>query len=146
MILVIGFMAGSLLPDGSGLTYTSAEYEELLKLGKEPLVFVKKKKNWWQQRAKWRNEERDPKKRKALDDFKSRVGEKYTWNEFTTSDELALAVVLALDDWEARGRPGARKDVLVDCGVLRWQEPSRALSAFGFRHNSSGPRRANPGP
>jgi hypothetical protein len=40
MILVIGFKAGSLLPDDSGSTYTSAEYEELLRLGKEPLVFA----------------------------------------------------------------------------------------------------------
>lgn len=43
MILVIGFKAGTLLPDGSGSTYTSAEYDELLRLGKEPLVFVKQK-------------------------------------------------------------------------------------------------------
>jgi Domain of unknown function (DUF4062) len=33
MILVIGFKAGSVLPDSSGSTYTSAEYDELLKLG-----------------------------------------------------------------------------------------------------------------
>lgn len=38
MILVIGFKAGTLLPDGSGSTYTSAEYDELLRLGREPLV------------------------------------------------------------------------------------------------------------
>lgn len=38
MLLVIGFKAGTLLPDGSGSTYTSAEYDELLRLGKEPLV------------------------------------------------------------------------------------------------------------
>lgn len=44
MILVIGFKPGSLLPDSSGSTYTSVEYDELLKCGKEPLVFVKKKK------------------------------------------------------------------------------------------------------
>ncbi len=109
MVLVIGFKAGSLLSDGSGSTYTSAEYDELLRLGKEPLVFLKQSKRWWQRFASWRNEERDPKKRKALNDFKARVGEKWTWNYFTTPDKLALAVVLALDDWEARGRPGARK-------------------------------------
>ena len=44
MLLLIGFKAGSLLPDGSGATYTSAEYDELLRLGKTPLVFVKQKK------------------------------------------------------------------------------------------------------
>jgi hypothetical protein len=109
MILVIGFKAGSLLPDGSGSTYTSAEYDELLKLGKEPLVFVKQKKRWWQRRPAWRNEERDPKKRAALNGFKERVGEKWTWDYFRTPDQLALAVVQALDHWEARGRPGARR-------------------------------------
>jgi len=41
MILMIGFKAGRLLPDGSGSTYTYAEYGELLRLGKEALVFVK---------------------------------------------------------------------------------------------------------
>jgi len=41
MLLVIGFKAGTLLTDGSGATFTSAEYDELLRLGKEPLVFIK---------------------------------------------------------------------------------------------------------
>jgi hypothetical protein len=59
MLLVIGFKAGSLLPDGSGATYTSAEYEELLRLGKEPLVFVKLKKGRGARHASWRNEEAD---------------------------------------------------------------------------------------
>ncbi len=39
MILVIGFKAGSLLPDNSGATYTSAEYVEAMRMGMEPLVF-----------------------------------------------------------------------------------------------------------
>jgi hypothetical protein len=109
MILVIGFKAGTLLPDGSGSTYTSAEYDELLRLGKEPLVFVKQKKRWWKRLASWRNEERDAKNRAALNGFKARVGDKWTWDYFTTPDRLALAVIQALDQWEARGRPGARK-------------------------------------
>jgi hypothetical protein len=107
MILVIGFKAGSLLPDGSGSTYTSAEYDELLKLGKEALVFIKQKKRGRQRLPSWSNEEKDPEKRKALDDFKARV--RFTPDYFTTPDQLALAVVLAIDQWEARGRPGARK-------------------------------------
>ncbi len=109
MVLVIGFKAGSLLPDGSGSTYTSAEYDELLKLGKAALVFVRQKKGFWRRRPSWRNEERDPKKRAALNEFKERVGEKWTWDYFSTPDQLALAVIQALDQWEARGRPGARK-------------------------------------
>ena len=84
MVLVIGFKAGSLLPDGSGSTYTSAEYDELLTLGRDALVFVKTKKGRGQRRLSWRNEEVDPQKMKALDDFKARVGEKRTWDEFTT--------------------------------------------------------------
>ena len=109
MILVIGFKAGSLLPDGSGSTYTSAEYDELLRLEKAALVFVEQKKRWWQRRPSWRNEERDPKKKAALNGFKERVGEKWTWDYFRTPDQLALAVIQSLDQWEARGRPGARK-------------------------------------
>jgi hypothetical protein len=108
MLLVIGFKAGCLLPDGSGATYTSAEYDELLKLGKTPLVFVKQKKKKGQRNASWHNEETDPAKKKALDDFKAHVGERFTWGYFTTPESLALAVVLALEDWETEGRPGAR--------------------------------------
>jgi hypothetical protein len=110
MILVIGSKAGSLLSDGSGRTYTSAEYDELLKLGKEALVFVKQQKRWpWSRHRTWRNAEWDPKKRKALDDFKARVGAKWTWDIFSTPDQLALGVIQALDRWEARGRPGSRR-------------------------------------
>jgi hypothetical protein len=65
VILVIGFKSGTLLPDGSGSTYTSAEYDELLRLGQEALVFLRQKKRWWQRRPSWRNEERDPKKKVA---------------------------------------------------------------------------------
>lgn len=93
MILLIGFKAGSLLADGSGSTYTSAEYDELLRLGKEPLVFVRQKKQRGQTIPTWRNQERTLKKRKALDDFKASVGEKWTWDYFTTPDQLALGVI-----------------------------------------------------
>jgi hypothetical protein len=109
MILVIGFKAGTLLPDGSGSTYTSAEYDELIRLRKEPLVFIKQTKREEQNPSSWRNEEEDPQKRAALEDFKARVCEKWTPDYFTTPEGLALAVILALDQWEARGRPGARK-------------------------------------
>jgi len=109
MLLVIGFKAGTLLPDGSGSTYTSAEYDELLRVGKEPLVFIKQKKHWWERRPSWRNEERDPAKKKALNDFKAKVTKEVTPDYFTTADGLARDVVLALRQWEERGRPGARR-------------------------------------
>jgi hypothetical protein len=63
MVLVIGFKAGTLLPDGSGSTYTSAEYDELLRLGKELLVFVKQKQRGKQRPPSWRNDEEDPDKK-----------------------------------------------------------------------------------
>lgn len=130
MILVIGFKAGSLLPDGSGSTYTSAEYDELLRLGKEALVFVKHKKHWWQRRSSWRNEERVPKKRKALDDFKARV--KVTPDYFTTPDELAVAVLLALHAWEARGRPGARKTFSSTAEYFEGKNPAGHFQLLDF--------------
>ena len=108
MILVIGFKAGSLLPDGSGRTYTWEEYEELLRLGKEPLVFVKQERGWLRRQPSWKNKERGAKKR-ALDEFRACVGQRHTWDYFQTPDQLALAVVEALDLWEAKGRAGARK-------------------------------------
>ncbi len=109
MILVIGFKAGSLLSDGTGRTYTWAEYEELLRLGKEALVFVKKERGWFRKKAEWKNKERSPEKKKALRDFLDRVGKKYTYDTYETPDQLALHVIQSLDRWEAKGRPGARK-------------------------------------
>jgi hypothetical protein len=45
-ILVIGFKAGSLLPNHSAMTYTSAEYAEAVKLRRHVLAFVKEGKRW----------------------------------------------------------------------------------------------------
>src|SRR5712692_4036432 len=104
MILVIGFKAGRLLPDGSGRTYTWEEYEELLRLGKEALVFVKQEKGWLRRKPRWRNKEKDAKKKKALDEFRARVGQCYAWDHFETPDQLALGVIEALDRWDAKGR------------------------------------------
>ena len=132
MILLIGFKAGSLLPDGSGSTYTSAEYDELLRLGREPLVFVRQKKQRGQKVPTWRNQERTLKKRKALDDFKASVGEKWTWDYFTTPDQLALAVIQALDQWEARGRPGARNTFASTAEYFAGKNPAGHFQILDF--------------
>ena len=132
MLLLIGFKAGSLLPDGSGSTYTSAEYDELLRLGKVPLVFVKQKKKRGQRHAAWHNEETDPDKKKALDDFKARVGERFTWAYFSTPDRLALDVVLALDDWEAQGRPGARSTFASTADYFAGKNPAGHFQILDF--------------
>lgn len=132
MLLVIGFKAGTLLPDGSGSTYTSAEYDELLRVGKEPLVFIKQKKRWWERRASWRNEERDPDKRKALDEFKDKVSKRFTPDYFTTAEGLARDVVLALRQWEERGRPGARKTFASTADYFAGKNPAGHFQILDF--------------
>lgn len=109
MVLAIGFKAGSLLPDGCGVTYTSAEYDEWLRLGRSPLLFIKTKAQPGQSLPSWCNEEENEDKRAALADFKARASENSTPAYFSTPDKLALEVIFALDEWEALGRPGARK-------------------------------------
>jgi len=132
MILVIGFKAGTLLPDDSGATYTSAEYDELLRLAKEALVFVKHKPSGEQGHSSWKNEEEVPEKRSALDSFKGRACERFTPDYFTTPDGLALAVILALDEWEARGRPGARKTFASTAEYFQGKNPAGHFQILDF--------------
>jgi hypothetical protein len=132
MLLVIGFRAGTLLPDGSDSTYTSAEYDELLRLGKEPLVFVRQKRRGKKQPPSWRNDEEDPDKKAALDSFKQRACEKSTPAYFTTPDGLALEVIQALDAWEARGRPGARKTFASTAEYFAGKNPAGYFPILDF--------------
>lgn len=132
MILVIGFKAGTLLPDSSGSTYTSAEYDELLRLGKDPLVFIKVRSEGKRRVPLWRNEELDPNKKAALDDFKKRVCERWTPNYFTSPDGLALAVIQALDQWEARGRPGAQKTFVSTSEYFEGKNPASQIQILDF--------------
>jgi hypothetical protein len=133
MLLVIGFKAGSLLPDGSGGTYTSAEYDELLKIGKEPLVFLREEKRWpWSRRKTWRNAEKDNKKKRALEEFKNQVGAKWTWDRFSSPDQLALDVIQAIDRWEANGRPGARTTFASLPEYFRSKSPSGHFQILDF--------------
>jgi hypothetical protein len=132
MVLVIGFRAGTLLPGGSGSTYTSAEFGELLRLGKEPLVFVKHKPREEQRLPAWVNEETDPGKKSALETFKQHACEKSTPAYFTTPDGLALAVILALDEWEARGRPGARKTFASNAEYFHDKNPAGQSQILNF--------------
>lgn len=104
ILLVLGFEAGSLLSDGSGRTYTRAEYDEATKLGRDVLVFLRVDDN-----DRWTNNETVDAKRRALEDFKAEVGVSHTWEKFATPDALALAAVESLLAWDEQGRPGARK-------------------------------------
>jgi hypothetical protein len=112
ILLVLGFESGSLLDDGSGRSYTRAEYDEAMRLGLDVLVFLKTEKLWWRpwdKRVRWVNKEKSSKRRHALDEFKADVDRQQTWTTFTTPDSLALAAIQSLDAWDDKGRPGARK-------------------------------------
>jgi hypothetical protein len=65
VVLIIGFEAGSLIPDSSGLTCTGAEFQLAQKLGRPVFAFFKT------EGGSPVNEETDPAKKKALDDFRS---------------------------------------------------------------------------
>ena len=88
MVLVIGFKAGSLLPDNSGSTYTSAEYDEAMRIGMEPLVFVRFHKSPEEDIGSWQNEEADPDKRTALENFKRKVTQRWTPAYFDSPENL----------------------------------------------------------
>jgi hypothetical protein len=132
MVLVIGFKAGTLLPDGSGGTYTSAEYDECVRLGKDVLVFIKIDPGTEQSVGTWRNEEQDSGKKTALDDFKNRVSGASTPDYFSSPDRLALDVVLSLDQWEARGRPGARKTFASTTEYFSLKNPTGQFHILDF--------------
>src|SRR5882762_7564623 len=67
VVLLIGFNAGSLIPESPELTYTRAEFELAQKLGRPVFPFFKT------EGGVPVNNETDADKKKALDDFKSAV-------------------------------------------------------------------------
>ena len=75
ILLVIGFYAGSLLPDGSGRSYTRVEYEQAKQDKKPIFTFLKVNR-----RKRWHNNETEQEKIDALNQFKQDlVG---TWATF----------------------------------------------------------------
>jgi hypothetical protein len=103
VVLVIGFKAGSLIPDSPGLTYTGAEFQLAQQLGMPVFAFFKT------EGGSPVNKETDPAKRKALDDFRSAVtSANITPAYFDSPERLQVELLLAMDNWNAKGRPGAR--------------------------------------
>jgi hypothetical protein len=104
------------------------------KLGhyRDALVFVKQERVWFSRKPAWKNKEKDPKKKKALNDFRARVGNKYTWDYFETPDQLALGVIQALDRWEANGRPGARKTFASTGDYFAGKNPAGQFQLLDF--------------
>jgi len=104
VILIIGFKAGSLIPESSELTYTRAEFEQAQKLGRPVFPFFKT------EGRVWANKESDAAKKKALDDFNNTVTSAgLTPAYFESTDELQTKMLLAMTNWNAEGRPGARR-------------------------------------
>jgi hypothetical protein len=87
VVLIIGLYAGSLIPEAHGLTYTGAEFQLAQQLGKPVFAFFKT------EGGKPLNKETDAAKKKALDDFRS---------------ALQVELLLAVEKWNAEGRPGSR--------------------------------------
>jgi len=103
VLLIIGFMAGSIIPDSPGMTYTGAEFDLAQKLGRPVFAFFKT------EGGIPLNKETDPGRRKALDDFKNAVTSAgITPAYFESSDQLQTKLLLAITNWNAQGRPGSR--------------------------------------
>ena len=103
VVLIIGFKAGSIIPESPGLTYTGAEFQLAQQLGRPVFAFFKT------QGGVPLNKEVDGPKIKALDDFRSAVtSAKITPAYFDTPDRLEVELLLAMEKWNAEGRPGSR--------------------------------------
>ena len=103
VVLIIGFKAGSLIPDDSTLTYTGAEFQRAQELGKPIFVFLKT------ETGAWLNEETSAALKEALDKFKQAVLDSgITPAYFDSSDRLQIELLLAIEKWNAQGRPGSR--------------------------------------
>jgi uncharacterized protein DUF4062 len=103
VVLIIGSRAGSLIPESADLTYTRAEFDRALELGKPIFVFFQT------DGGAWRNKETTTELRDALDNFKNAVLKaNLTPAYFENPDKLQVELLVALQRWNSQGRPGAR--------------------------------------
>ena len=122
VVLIIGFKAGSIIPESPGLTYTGAEFQLAQQLGRPVFAFFKT------EGGVPLNKEVGGPKKKALDDFRSTVtSAKITPAYFDTADRLEVELLLAMEKWNAEGRLGSR---------LVFSTPSEFFAPF----ESDGPR------
>jgi hypothetical protein len=104
VVLIIGFKAGSLIPDSPGLTYTGAEFQLAQQLGRPVFAFFKT------EGGISLNKETAPELRQALDGFKNAVtAANITPVYFDSPERLQVELLLAMDNWNAQGRPGCRR-------------------------------------
>lgn len=91
VILIIGFMAGSLIPESPELTYTRAGFELAQRLGRPVFTFFKT------EGGVPVNKETDADKKKTLDDFKNAVTSAgITPAYFDSPDRLTTEFLLAV--------------------------------------------------
>lgn len=103
VVLIIGFYAGSLIPEAHGLTYTGAEFQLAQQLGRRVFAFFKT------EGGKPLNKETEAAKKRALDDFRQAIGAaNITPAYFDTPARLQVELLLAMEKWNADGRPGSR--------------------------------------
>src|SRR5580704_2219424 len=96
VILIIGFMAGSLIPESPDLTYTRAEFELAQKLGRPVFAFFKT------EGGVPVNKETAPELHQALEDFKKAVtSADITPAYFDSPDRLQTELLLAIGNWNA---------------------------------------------
>jgi hypothetical protein len=105
VVLIIGFKAGSIIPDSPGMTYTGAEIEVAQNLGRPLFPFCKTEGG-----VPANKEEPGSDLHQALEDFKKTVNAgNVTPAYFETTDQLKTKLLLAITNWKAEGRPGARR-------------------------------------
>lgn len=103
VVLIIGFKAGSLIPESADLTYTAAEFRSARGLDKPIWVFIRT------EAGTWRNAETAEPLKTALEEFKEAVLDAHlTPAYFDNPDRLQVELLLALQRWNSAGRPGAR--------------------------------------
>jgi Domain of unknown function (DUF4062) len=103
VVLIIGFRAGSLIPETPELTYTGAEFKLAQELGRKVFAFFKT------EGGVPVNKETRPELHQALEDFKKAVKDaSITPAYFDSPDRLQTELLLAMGNWNAQGRPGAR--------------------------------------
>lgn len=103
VVLILGFKAGSLIPESPSLTYTAAEFRRARELGRPIFVFVQT------EDGRGQNKESTEALRVALDEFKEEVDTaNVTAAYFENVDRLQTEILLAIQRWNDEGRLGAR--------------------------------------
>jgi hypothetical protein len=102
VVLIIGFKAGSLIPESPELTYTAAEFRRAKELGRPIFAFIQT------ENGTWLNKETTGSLRTALDEFKQAVVASLTPAYFENPDRLQVEILAAMAKWGSEGRPGAR--------------------------------------